>query len=316
MGVYRFFLALCVLYSHAFGNVLGKNPGVMAVISFFVISGYVMTLLIQKHYSTPGSIPAYLLDRAMRLFPQYIIYLAITLTVLLTVGLENEFVEKIDLGRVILNALILPVGFYMFGLYHSLYIPPAWSLGLEMSFYLVFPFYLLMTSSVQQLVLLCSLGVAVAAYCGIINTDWFGYRLLPGTFFIFSLGAALAAPTRFHVLLLPAVVTGSSIAAFASLMWPDVLGVPHNFEVSSGIVIGVAAVALLKSSEFSQMDEFLGSLSYGVFLNHYLLIMIAETYQIAMWPFVPLVSIVMAWISSWLVEQPALRLRRQWRRQY
>jgi len=293
--------------------VFGKNPGVIAVISFFVISGYVMTLLIQKHYSTIGRIPAYLLDRAMRLFPQYAAYLAITLAVLLTFGLENEFVEKVDLGRIVLNALILPVGFYMFGLYHSLYIPPAWSLGLEMSFYLVFPFFLLMTSSVRHLVLLGSCGIAVIAYCGIINTDWFGYRLLPGTFFVFAAGAALAVPRRFHILFLPAVVTTSSIGAFSSLMWPDVFGMPHNFEVTSGIVIGIAAVSLLRGSEFSQIDEFLGNLSYGVFLNHYLLIMIAQTYQIAMWPFVPLFSIGMAWLSCRFVEQPALRWRRQWR---
>jgi peptidoglycan/LPS O-acetylase OafA/YrhL len=291
LGVYRFFLALCVLYSHAFGNVFGKNPGVIAVISFFVISGYVMAILIEKHYPSLASIPAYLLDRALRLFPQYLFYLVLTLAVLLTVGLKNEFVEQIDLVRIALNALILPIGFYMFGLYHSLYIPPAWSLGLELSFYLTFPLFLLINRASQHLILAFSFGIAVTAYFGIINTDWFGYRLLPGTFFIFVLGAALAAPSRFNPIFLPAVVVTSLLAVIGSLLWPNELGIPNNFEVSAGVVIGVAAVSLLKDLQFSHIDELLGNLSYGVFLNHYLLIMIAQKYQIPMWPFVPIVSI-------------------------
>ena len=54
MGTYRFILALLVLISHAGVSIGDYNPGVMAVISFYLLSGYVMTILINKYY--PGTI--------------------------------------------------------------------------------------------------------------------------------------------------------------------------------------------------------------------------------------------------------------------
>jgi peptidoglycan/LPS O-acetylase OafA/YrhL len=38
-----------------------------AVISFFVICGYVMALLVAKHYPTLSTVPSFYLDRAARL---------------------------------------------------------------------------------------------------------------------------------------------------------------------------------------------------------------------------------------------------------
>lgn len=45
MGTYRLFLAFSVLYSHAFGMIFGRSPGVIAVISFFIMSGYLNGLV-------------------------------------------------------------------------------------------------------------------------------------------------------------------------------------------------------------------------------------------------------------------------------
>ena len=51
MGYYRLILALLVAASHA-GLTFGRfNPGEIAVVSFFLLSGYVMTALIDRHYA-------------------------------------------------------------------------------------------------------------------------------------------------------------------------------------------------------------------------------------------------------------------------
>lgn len=78
MGTYRLILALLVLVSHMGLTVLGLNPGVVAVISFFMLSGYVMTALIKRYYLAPRSIPDFYLDRLMRLQPQYLFYLTLS----------------------------------------------------------------------------------------------------------------------------------------------------------------------------------------------------------------------------------------------
>mgnify|MGYP003343567634 FL=1 len=53
MGYLRLILALLVLLSHAGWRVAGLNPGVTAVIGFYLISGYVMAGLVRSHYNTP-----------------------------------------------------------------------------------------------------------------------------------------------------------------------------------------------------------------------------------------------------------------------
>jgi peptidoglycan/LPS O-acetylase OafA/YrhL len=49
VGTLRFVLAIVVALSHTGTVFLGYNTGVVAVVSFFMISGYVMALLIEKH---------------------------------------------------------------------------------------------------------------------------------------------------------------------------------------------------------------------------------------------------------------------------
>lgn len=48
MGAYRLLLALLVALSHMGVKFWGVNLGVVAVISFFIISGFVMTSLIER----------------------------------------------------------------------------------------------------------------------------------------------------------------------------------------------------------------------------------------------------------------------------
>jgi peptidoglycan/LPS O-acetylase OafA/YrhL len=75
MGLLRLFLAMLVVISHTGNTLYGYNIGVVAVISFFILSGYVMSMLIEKYYKQPSLIPTFYLDRITRLFPQYVFYI-------------------------------------------------------------------------------------------------------------------------------------------------------------------------------------------------------------------------------------------------
>jgi peptidoglycan/LPS O-acetylase OafA/YrhL len=115
MGSWRFFLSYCVLYTHAFGRVMGFSIGVTAVISFFVMSGYVMALLVNRYYRTPKAIAAFYVDRAARLLPQYLFYVTLTLALSPVLQLPHAYFGTRGLTNIILNVLLLPVGYYMFG---------------------------------------------------------------------------------------------------------------------------------------------------------------------------------------------------------
>lgn len=191
MGLYRFFLAVMVAISHVGFSFYGYNPGVVAVISFYLLSGYVMTMLIERHYKHPSAISTFYLDRAARLFPQFMFYMALASVFIYFYKVDSPFISQLSLPKWVLNFFMLPQGFYMYWADGALVIPQTWSLGLELTFYLVIPWILVYCSQKQIYVLAgMSFLVFLAAYIGRINTDYFGYRLLPGTLFMFLVGSS------------------------------------------------------------------------------------------------------------------------------
>jgi peptidoglycan/LPS O-acetylase OafA/YrhL len=316
MGTFRFFLAYCVLYSHLIGNVFGFNIGIVAVISFLILSGYVMVLLINKHYPSAKQIGAFYLDRMARIFPQYLFYLALTLLLTQLMGLTSEFYHNVELRDIPQNVLLVPLGYYMFLPVAQSYIPQAWSLGLELTFYLFFPFFWLLPRGWKYGVLSVSIVIFAIALLGILATeDWYVYRLLPGVFFIFAVGSSLADSTKIsskYPVLVFVLALLATVMVFAS---PKLCATLHNREVTLGLVLGIIAVAFLRKYRFRSIDEFLGNLSYGIFLNHYLVMAVMGKLGIRHFArlSVVVVSLVFAWLSYRFVEKPALDWRRKLR---
>lgn len=286
MGIYRFILAMAVLYSHVFGSIGGINPGVVAVISFFVISGYVMTLLIHSYYLDPFDLRGFYADRALRLFPQYLLYVFATLALWPVLGFDSTFLRSMEAWDIVANVLMLPLGYYMFIEDMSVYVPPARSLGLELTFYLVIPFFLL-------------------------APDHWGYRLLPGTFFIFATGSALAWKTSDAKYIVGGIFMLSLVLVVIAFQQPQKA---WNREVWLGIAIGIPVVALLRQKRFSKIDEFFGNLSYGVFLNHFLVFWTLKPLGVSLPLGVPLGSTLLAIATYYACEHPAMILRRRLRR--
>ena len=315
MGWLRLFLAYLVALSHAGFGIAGYNPGVIAVVSFFLLSGYVMTVLLDRHYRTADRAFAFYLDRAARLFPQFGFYCLATLVLMSVLPIANPFLANCTAAKVALNAAILPLDFFQFTSIEScMLIPQAWSLGLEMSFYLVAPIIVVAPAALRWMVL-GSIVVFAAAYGGAINTDAFGYRLLPGTLFIFAVGAAFAKPVLWRWF--PAAVwAGSAILLCGLYLHRPFLELPHSKEVLAGLVIGIPVLYVLKDRPFGALDEVLGNLSYGVFLNHFFCIYVLQAagIEIVRLRHVALliaVSTVLSAVSYLVIERPALQWRRR-----
>ncbi|AXI84019.1 acyltransferase [Xylella taiwanensis] len=316
MGTYRLLLAICVLLSHVGIQFFGHNQGVSAVISFFLLSGFVMTALIRRNYDSKGKIKKFYLDRVLRLFPQFIFYLVATLIFVAITNYKDPFLEELSALKIVMNALMLPLSLYMLGLEKSLLIPPTWSLGLELTFYISIPFLLLYR--VERYAFLLSLCVFGLAYFGVINTDFFGYRLLPGTLFIFLLGSFLyesKSTERISFLITTYVI---SLIAFLWVLHDSTFMRPYSFEVLLGILVGLPIVAGLIRLPSGKIDAVLGNISYGVFLNHFPLMWIFQALKIGFdttGAIAALIatSIALGWLTYHLVEKPVLIVRRSLR---
>nr|BFE97247.1 hypothetical protein GCM10020185_77830 [Pseudomonas brassicacearum subsp. brassicacearum] len=185
MGVYRLLLAMLVAVSHMGMTFMGFNPGVVAVVSFLIISGFVMTSLIERTYNTPGQIGLFYMDRLLRLYPQFLVYFVLSCAVIHFLLPGTPQAAALTLENIATSLPIVPLGFYMFGITVPEILPPAWSLGLEMCFYLLIPFLILYKT--RGIAFALSVTVFMVASLGYLDTDIYGYRLLPGVLFIFPL---------------------------------------------------------------------------------------------------------------------------------
>ncbi|MGF9562913.1 acyltransferase [Neorhizobium sp. BT27B] len=94
MGVLRLYLALSVVMSHGLTTLLGIHllDGAGAVLVFFTISGFLITVGLNKKYAATrlGRLHFYW-NRAIRLYPMYWAWLIITVLLYLTVATAIEY---------------------------------------------------------------------------------------------------------------------------------------------------------------------------------------------------------------------------------
>jgi len=319
LGTYRLALALLVALSHVGVSIAGLNPGVVAVVGFYLVSGYVMTGLLRAHYRQSGGVGAFYLDRFLRLFPHYLSVAAITCAWFVLTGAHTEYLRiRPTIGNLVENALVVPLNFYMFN--HSdefTLIPPAWSLGAEIQFYLVIPLLLLPGDRRLRLTAFgVSVGVYLFAASGIISSDFYGYRLLPGVLFMFLLGSFLydmhqLGERRANQVPIFVIVATAGIAS--SLHFAGKLALPYNRETMIGLVLGVVALHLLGHLRRRSIDDAIGNLSYGVFLNHFLVMWVFfDGRVVGLGATIGYLgaSVLIAFLMYWSVERPVLVLRK------
>jgi peptidoglycan/LPS O-acetylase OafA/YrhL len=320
MGTLRLILALLVLLSHAGVRVHQLNPGVTAVIGFYLISGYVMAGLVHRHYDRVERVPFFYVDRVLRLFPQYLLYAGLTLAWYLATGTATQFLQHAPSARDLLfNLLVVPLNFYMYnGSDAFTLIPPAWSLGAELQFYLLVPFMLIFPRF-GVVAAMVSAGVHVLALHGKLNTDWYGYRLLAGVLWVFGIGMLLFHWQRSRPAWARAVAMAApvlALAVYAYLRSRGLHAAPYHQEVLVGWGVGVPLVHWLSQRRSGAWDHWAGDVSYGVFLNHFLLIWLlfpAPVHTPAQLAVLAACSLCLSALSQRFIERPVLAQRRQLR---
>lgn len=275
MGALRLLLAFLVLLSHMGYSGFGYNLGVMAVVVFYLLAGQVVAKL-WLNAPTEQRLHWFMRDRALRILPQY--YTSLLVAALLWWGLhpDNYHVSIApNWTNWLENLTILPLNYYMFnGSDRFTLLAPAWSLAVEIQFYLLVPL-LLLNRNILYAALGLSLVVFTLAQLGYLNSDIYGYRLLPGVLFVFLSGALCIYPHAWarHVLL----VLWLLCCIYITYLLRQPYTPSFVLEVAVGFMVGLPLVwwhsqprsCPRSTSRWARLQQRAGLYSYALFLIHF-----------------------------------------------
>lgn len=299
--------SLVVLY-----HLLGRTDaawlaehGYLGVAVFFVLSGYVITMVVGTNKITLGFLGRFAARRALRLDPPYWISIAVVIALMFVaarIGVEKNIpsVSTIFVHLIYLQDLL---GVQALS---SVY----WTLCLEVQFYLV-------------LVLLLATRWPITLVCGLLGWSLFEHANIvrvaaPGLFIHFWFGFAAGALTywtaagRFR--------TGYLYVALAIIL---IFAIGKNGAWL--FVTAMTAIALHVALRVGRMGTWLsgrimqalGRISYSLYLFHPIIGWSAQSFALRhmnQWGALIVglaASVLSAWIVYLVVEQPAIKLSRR-----
>lgn len=281
MGSLRFLLALSVAYGHL-GAFLGFPlvPGDTAVQSFFVVSGFYMSLVLNGKYGHAGYW-LFISNRLLRLYPVYLVVFAAAVFLaappvpqLDVLGWLYFVVSQVALfGQDAVMFLAVKSGALAFtsnfnqssgNLFEFSVVPQAWTLGIELWFYLLAPFFLRRSPAVIISLFVGSLALRMALqfWLGLSGDPW-SYRFFPSELALFLLGAIAHRFDRRSL-----IVAAVTVAVVLFINRSGGAG-----RLASVSFLAAAAVAipwLFEKTQNMEADKFLGELSYPIYLVHIL----------------------------------------------
>jgi peptidoglycan/LPS O-acetylase OafA/YrhL len=273
MGIFRLFLALSVLVWHLWGHAVGPTiTGNIAVFTFYMISGFYMSLVINDRYSKMPVWHFYW-SRALRLLPTYyaIAIPALCLTVIYgSSTMFNKWIEPTSLAQwaQIIFSNVAIMGLDRIDPNQSM-IPVAWTLAIELQFYLVAPFIVTRSLAFCLALLAAALVIRFSVQLG-------SYTFAPAIWCFFLIGhvshrlsdrlneRVLRQIGIMAIALLPLLGYLCSVSESLNLDRPQF----WIFYLSAAAAIP----AIFTLTKAWRIDAFLGELSYPVYISHMLVI--------------------------------------------
>lgn len=282
LGVLRFVFSLMVIVAHLGDGVpFVSHLGVFAVFGFYLVSGYLMTLVLNGPYR--GRSLAFWKNRILRIYPAYYLVAVATLVFILVFpeaqAFHGAWLPKSRAQDWLGNLAIVP---FEFGDKAFRLVPPSWSLAVELIAYFLIWLALARHRMIAYTVFAISVYWHLTAMLN--GVPWYG-RYMPfyAALLPFSLGASLYyLRDWFQVLTKPAVARrGAWLFALLALSNAVLCGHRGGLGAAEIDVYFYANLALLfpllaccvntRIDSFARVfDKRLGDLAYPMFLVHWL----------------------------------------------
>lgn len=313
-GLYRYILAMMVVFAHAI-PILPSSPnaaGAYAVFSFYILSGYLMTLVLNERYGFNWQgLQKYFINRALRIYPPYLIVLILTILSLL--WLKSFTIHPhIKIPTTLLEWAINLTMFNMRITDNIRVVPSAWSLFIEITYYIGMGIL-----SKRRIAYLWFSGSVIFTVILIYSeTDW-GYRYfsIPGPSIAFSTGAIVyhlkARLKPFYIFPIILLIIGNFIYWTMTGWWDGIF--MYGFYIH--IILSASLLFSIKTIKAPAWDKKIGNLSYPIFLCHWLIIGLFSTWIESMnkglWLFIGILPFVnlLGWMIYVVVEVRINRIR-------
>jgi len=298
-GIYRLILACMVALSH-FGLVIaGFNPGQWAVLSFYVLSGFLM----EKQFHKLGKTSAFYMDRLLRIYPLFAVVLA-----------GAYFLFHPTLGEMLQNVLLFPLNYAtLTGI--PVLISPTWSLACEAHFYLLIPLLArFSTRVIRLLIMLSALLFAISPFLPL-STFW-AFTALPGILFTFLSGMLIARQDFRTIKILWICFAVILSSCLCTKIFHTGLLTGIHINVCIGFLMAHPLVSLLsRYSPKNFWDQTMGLLSYPLFLVHEPIhIFMNQIWPHTSMPLLLLSAIIASIFLALLIEKPLDVIRYKIRR--
>lgn len=320
MGIIRILLAVSVVLHHS-SALFGFSfvGGIIAVQAFYIISGFYMSLILnEKYVGANSSYKLFITNRLLRLYPIYWVVLALTIFYSLYLfvssgggnwgnfNIYREYFEQMKLGSiaflVFTNLLLFLQDMVMFlgldsngglfftsnfresspPLHNFLFIPQAWTIGVEIAFYIIAPFLVKRKIAIIIPIILLCLGLRwVLFYRYHLDFDPWTYRFFPTELVFFLLGIlSYRLYKKLQTVSLPKNCT--------KLIWLSLVGftVFYNFlpipaktyVYLIGFFMALPFVFILTKNW--KTDTYIGELSYPIYIAHFFVLTIITALKI------------------------------------
>ncbi len=313
-GFFRLLLASAVVVSHLSNLEIGRP----AVMIFFILSGYWVTRMFDTKYATGSHrIRTFYASRLLRIWP---VYACVLVLAVITFAALNISSQSLSLSNLTLIGLAStggdPLGV-------------SWSLDIELQFYLLLPIFLglVVWSEQHRFGTLKLAGLAIAAFFwGWFLQLEFGIWTVLSYLPLFAAGMILARleylPTTRTTLLSGLVFLAVGVLAtllpFTEdyLLKDSVTPFPEDWFGMLWALTLLPFIAWNVQQESPPLDRHLGNISYTLYLVHWPIILIAQSFLTSqmghMWKVIAiLVSFTVAVLIYLACDMPLERLRRQ-----
>lgn len=288
MGILRFVLAVLVVMGH-----VGFKwwPAALSVFSFYVLSGFLMTLIINERYGVNYSgFKAFWKNRILKLFPSYYFAVLFGIIVILIVGEEYaysftsglfrfpntiyEYISNVTIvGQIYLPPEIRSPSFSMLS-------PSTWALSIEIVFYLIISAWA--AFSLRRAIIMLGIGMVYHALAFFLNAKFYWHYFFPlAATLPFSLG--VISYFLYKKVQEARINLSNSIVIFILFVYIisfTISSIYFSRDIASLFITSVSlSIFIITFDSFNKIidsyntlkaaNSYLGDLSYPIYLCHW-----------------------------------------------